>query len=71
MANDWQFTNQFFEEGEVAYLNGISVRECPYNYLSVEQDDEKLVQQEYYRQKEWLGGYHHAYRQALDEKKAV
>lgn len=71
MANDWQFTNQFFEEGKLAYQNKGAVKDCPYNYLSVDQDDDKLVQMEYYRQKEWLGGFHQAYQQALSEKKAV
>lgn len=71
MGNDWQFTNQFFEEGQIAYHNNGQVKDCPYNYLTVDQDDDKLVQMEYYRQKEWLGGFHYAHAKVLSEKKAV
>jgi hypothetical protein len=71
MGNDWQYTNQFFEEGQLAYINNDQVKDCPYNYLTVDQDDDKLVQREYYRQKEWLSGFHHAHGQALSEKKAM
>lgn len=71
MGNDWQYTNQFFEEGKLAYVNNGQPKDCPYNYLSVEQDDDKLVQMEYYRQKEWLSGFHYAHKQVLSEKKVV
>lgn len=67
MTNDWQYTNQFFEEGKDAYLSNVQVKDCPYNYLAVDQDDEKLVQLEYYKQTEWLGGFHYAHKQSLSE----
>ena len=55
--NEWQYTNQFFEEGREHFSNGGEIKDCPYNYLSVEQDDEKKVQSELYRQQEWLAGF--------------
>jgi|LakMenEpi06Jul12_1017403.scaffolds.fasta_scaffold01100_2 hypothetical protein len=65
--NDWQYTNQFFEEGKLHYTNGGSVDDCPYDYLSVDQEDEKLVQNELYRQKEWLEGFRFQYKDTLDK----
>ena len=35
--NEWQFTNQFFLEGKEHYVEGGSIKDCPYNYLSVDQ----------------------------------
>jgi len=67
--NEWQYSNQFFEEGKTAFLNKEEIKNCPYNYLSVDQDDEKKVQWEHYRQNEWLAGYHFGFRESLHEKK--
>lgn len=67
--NEWQYTNQFFEEGKLYFSTGGSIKDCPYNYLSVDQDDEKLVQSEHYRQVEWLGGFHFGWKESLEEKK--
>lgn len=58
---DWQYTNQFFEEGQEHYLKGGSIKDCPYDYLDVDQDDEKKVQNELYRQQEWLAGFRCAF----------
>lgn len=55
MRNDWQYTNQFFEEGRDHYLSGGSINDCPYNYLSVEEVED--IQWEMYRQQEWLSGF--------------
>ena len=54
---EWQYTNQFFEEGRIHYSNGGSIKDCPYNYLDVDQSNEKLVQSEHYRQLEWIEGF--------------
>lgn len=59
MENDWQYTNQFFEEGREHYLSGGKIDDCPYNYLSVE--DVKEIQWEMYRQTEWLSGFRHSW----------
>ncbi len=64
--NEWQYTNQFFEEGKLHYDNGGSVEDCPYDYLSVDQEDEKQVQTELYRQKEWLEGFRFQYKDTFD-----
>lgn len=58
---DWQYTNQFFEEGKLHFYNGGSISDCPYDYLSVDQTDEKIVQSEHYRQSEWLTGFRYGY----------
>lgn len=74
MTNDWQYTNQFFEEGKDHYANGGSINECPYNYLDVDQSNEKLVQSEHYRQTEWLSGFrcgHAMHTATLNSKIAV
>ena len=55
--DDWQYTNQFFEEGRMHYNDGGSIKDCPYDYLNVDQSDEKLVQSELYRMREWLEGF--------------
>jgi hypothetical protein len=55
--NEWQYTNQFFEEGREHFSSGGEIKDCPYNYLNVDQDDEKKVQSELYRQQEWLAGF--------------
>lgn len=69
--NDWQFTNQFFDEGKLHYSNGGEVKDCPYNYLAVDQSDEKLVQSEHYRQKEWLAGFWFQFENNLQKKSNV
>lgn len=69
--NEWQYTNQFFEEGRIHFSVGGSVKDCPYDYLHVEQDDEKQVQAELYRQKEWLTGFHFQFKESLLEKKTA
>lgn len=66
--NDWQYNNQFFLEGFDHYNNKGSVNDCPYNYLEVDQDNEKLVQSELYRQKEWLAGFQHGHKEDLHTK---
>ena len=68
---EYQFTNQFFLEGQVYFETGGSVKDCPYNYLHVDQDNEKLVQSELYRQKEWLAGFHHGFQESLHNKKTA
>ncbi len=67
--NEWQFTNQFFEEGRVHFSCGGSVNDCPYDYMDVDQDDETQVQNELYRQKEWLAGFHFQFNESLTEAK--
>lgn len=69
--NEWQFSNEFFEEGKLAFLNQENIKDCPYNYLIVDQDNEKLVQSEHYRQSEWLAGFHFAFQETLYEKKSA
>jgi len=69
--SEWQYTNQFFEEGKMAFLNEEEIKNCPYNYLSVDQDDEKKVQWEHYRQSEWLAGFYFGFRESLQEKKTA
>ena len=61
MVADWQYTNQFFEEGRDHYASGGTIKDCPYNYLEVDQTNLKLVQNELYRQKEWLEGFRNAH----------
>ena len=63
--NEWQYTNQFFHEGREHYDEGGSVLDCPYNYLHVDQENEKIVQSELYRQQEWLAGFHFAHKESL------
>jgi hypothetical protein len=72
MTSDWQYTNQFFEEGRIHYHTGGSPSDCPYNYLSeeVDQTDDKAVQTELYRQQEWLAGFHHGHKDVLERKTA-
>lgn len=69
--NDWQYTNQFFEEGKVAFESNFHIKDCPYDYLSVDQDKEDKVQSELYRQQEWLAGFHFAFQESLHEKKTA
>lgn len=69
--NDWQYTNQFFLEGREHYSEGGSVNDCPYDYLDVDQENERLVQSELYRQQEWLAGFHFAHKESLLEKKTA
>ena len=71
--NEWQYTNQFFEEGMAHQQNGGSVRDCPYNYLSdeIDHDDEKKVQAELYRQQEWYAGFHHGFLEGMIERKTA
>jgi hypothetical protein len=56
--NEWQYTNQFFEEGREHYEEGGSIKDCPYDYLSVEDNH---VQTEMYRQQEWIAGFRYAH----------
>jgi hypothetical protein len=58
---DWQFSNQFFDEGKLHYNNGGSIKDCPYDYLQVDQSNEKLVQIEHYKMKEWYAGFRHGH----------
>lgn len=67
--NEWQYTNQFFEEGRVHFGIGGSINDCPYDYLDVDQDDEHQVQNELYRQKEWLAGFQFQFKESLLETK--
>jgi len=69
--NEWQYTNQFFEEGRIHQAGGGSVRDCPYDYLSddIDQYDDKAVQAELYRQQEWYAGFHHNFLENVFEKK--
>jgi hypothetical protein len=69
--NEWQYTNQFFEEGKFHQSSGGSVTDCPYNYLSIEQDDDKKVQSELYRQQEWLAGFHQSYKDKIFREKKI
>ena len=68
---EWQYTNQFFEEGKVAFENHDEIKNCPYDYLSVDQEDISLVQNELYRQKEWLAGFRFGYQNLLEQKKSA
>jgi len=69
--NEWQYTNQFFDQGYFHYANNGSVKDCPYNYLSedIDQTNEKEVQAELYRQQEWLAGFSHGYKTSFEDKK--
>ena len=69
--NEWQYTNQFFDEGYMHYTTNGYIKDCPYDYLSIEidQTNEKEVQKELYRQQEWLAGFHQAYKSSLEGKK--
>lgn len=67
--NEWQYTNQFFEEGRIHFSQGGSVNDCPYDYLDVDQDNEKLIQSELYRQMEWLAGFQFQFKESLVESK--
>lgn len=69
--NEWQYTNQFFEEGRIHFGLGGSVKDCPYDYLEVDQDDEKQIQAELYRQKEWLAGFHFQFNENLQAAKTA
>lgn len=68
--NEWQYTNQFFEEGKIAFESNFQIKDCPYDYLSVDQDNEIKVQQELYRQQEWLAGFHFGFQETLYQKTA-
>jgi len=70
--NEWQYSNQFFEEGVEHYYEGGRVEDCPYDYTSVDQTNHNLVQTELYRQQEWMCGFkfaHHG-RSPIDKKSA-
>ena len=69
--NEWQYTNQFFEEGKHCFEIGGIIKDCPYDYLSVDQSNEKLVQSEHYREREWYAGFHHGFHQSLELKKSA
>jgi hypothetical protein len=69
--NDWQFSNQFFTEGRIHYESGGSVKDCPYNYMDVDQEDERQIQNELYRQKEWLAGFHFQHKESLLQLKTA
>ncbi len=73
MANEWQYTNQFFEEGRTYFHTGGSLKDCPYDYLSAEidQSDDKAVQAELYRQQEWLAGFRHGHSDLLETRKTA
>lgn len=66
---EWQYTNQFFEQGRMHFQEKGSVNDCPYNYLEVDQDNEKLVQSELYRQQEWLAGFQFEFKESLLQEK--
>lgn len=70
---EWQYTNQFFEEGRIHYAKGGSINDCPYDYLDVDQSDEKLVQTTNYMMNEWICGFkcaHNLYTSSLNQKLA-
>lgn len=71
MVNDWQYTNQFFEEGRNHYAKGGMIKDCPYDYLTVEEDNEKELQNELYRQQEWLTGFRFGHEELLNGKKTA
>lgn len=68
MVNDWQYTNEFFTEGFDHYRSGGDIKDCPYNYLSVDQSDSKLVQGEIYRMQEWYAGFRYGFQSDLESK---
>lgn len=65
MTNEWQYNNQFFEEGKFHFSEGGEIKDCPYDYLKVDQSDEKLVQMEHYRMREWLEGFRFQFENSL------
>ena len=67
--NDWQYTNQFFEEGNIHQSTGGSVDDCPYDYLSddIDQEDPLAIQKELYRQQEWLAGFQYGFMEKLQK----
>ena len=67
--NEWQYTNQFFEEGRLQYKLGGIIKDCPYDYLAVDQEDVKTLQAELYRQQEWLAGFNFEHTENLNNKK--
>lgn len=68
MSDEYQFTNQFFDEGRAHYSEGGQISDCPYNYLQVEQSDERKVQHEHYRQREWMAGFRFQHDLNLERK---
>lgn len=71
MLKEYQYTNQFFEEGKMHFECGGSIADCPYNYLAVEQDNDQTVQAELYRQREWLEGFRFGFSFLLEQKKTA
>lgn len=69
--NDWQYTNEYFAEGLEHYQTGGSINDCPYDYLDVDHENEKLVQLELYRQQEWYAGFQHGFQESLHKKKTA
>lgn len=52
---NYQYTNPFFMDGVLSAEVGEDTSACPYDYRKY--DDEKKIQDEYYRQTEWYAGY--------------
>lgn len=69
--NEWQYTNEFFIEGIEHYNHGGSIKDCPYDYLDVDQSNVKLVQSELYRQQEWYAGFNHGFQEDLHTKRTA
>jgi hypothetical protein len=66
--NEWQYTNQFFEEGKHHFINGGSLKDNPYDYTNVE---ERFVQSELYRQNEWHAGFYSEYMNSIGIEKTA
>lgn len=63
MNNDWQYTNQFFEEGKLHFYSGGNISDCPYDYLKIyDEEDISEIQAEMYRENEWREGFRTAFR---------
>lgn len=69
MVTEWQYTNEFFTQGVDHYNSGGDIKDCPYDYLSVDQTDSRLIQIEIYKTQEWYAGFRHAYQQKLEQNK--
>ena len=56
MVNDWQWTNEFFDQGRMSCYSK-SKKSCPYNPSKFE--DQNDIDTELYRKQEWLAGYNY------------
>jgi hypothetical protein len=56
-VNDWQWTNQFFDQGRISSYYKQDENMCPYDPSKFVKENE--IQKETYRKEEWLAGYNY------------